>query len=121
MSTVGCALLTCYLPIWPGDIDQLPSVGPGQVLADTRLATSGGMTEATGIEAKTIHRLLEVDPRTGGCRTAFTGAERDEFDIKNACSLIARCDQASCILSARSTSHHPHLPSSAPGVVSRNK
>jgi exodeoxyribonuclease V alpha subunit len=24
------------------------------------------MTEATGFEAKTIHRLLEVDPRTGG-------------------------------------------------------
>jgi exodeoxyribonuclease V alpha subunit len=23
------------------------------------------MTEATGFEAKTIHRLLEVDPRTG--------------------------------------------------------
>jgi exodeoxyribonuclease V alpha subunit len=26
------------------------------------------MTEATGIEAKTIHRLLEVDLRTGGFR-----------------------------------------------------
>ena len=24
------------------------------------------MTEATGFEAKTIHRLLEVDPQTGG-------------------------------------------------------
>ena len=24
------------------------------------------MTEATGIEAKTIHRLLEVDPKNGG-------------------------------------------------------
>jgi exodeoxyribonuclease V alpha subunit len=24
------------------------------------------MTEATGVEAKTIHRLLEVDPRSGG-------------------------------------------------------
>src|ERR1700734_3883163 len=24
------------------------------------------MTEATGVEAKTIHRLLEVDPRIGG-------------------------------------------------------
>jgi exodeoxyribonuclease V alpha subunit len=24
------------------------------------------MTEATGFEAKTIHRPLEVDPRTGG-------------------------------------------------------
>ncbi|HKN29352.1 MAG TPA: ATP-dependent RecD-like DNA helicase [Roseiarcus sp.] len=26
------------------------------------------MTEATGVEAKTIHRLLEVDPKTGGFR-----------------------------------------------------
>ena len=26
------------------------------------------MTEATGYEAKTIHRLLEVDPRSGGFR-----------------------------------------------------
>jgi exodeoxyribonuclease V alpha subunit len=24
------------------------------------------MAEATGVEAKTIHRLLEVDPRSGG-------------------------------------------------------
>ena len=24
------------------------------------------MTEATGVEAKTIHRLLEVDPKSGG-------------------------------------------------------
>jgi exodeoxyribonuclease V alpha subunit len=24
------------------------------------------MTEGTGFEAKTIHRLLEVDPRSGG-------------------------------------------------------
>ena len=26
------------------------------------------LSEATGLEAKTIHRLLEVDPRTGGFR-----------------------------------------------------
>jgi len=26
------------------------------------------MTEQTGIEAKTIHRLLEIDPKTGGFR-----------------------------------------------------
>ena len=26
------------------------------------------MTEATGMEARTIHRLLEVDPKTGGFR-----------------------------------------------------
>ena len=27
------------------------------------------MTEATGLEAKTIHRLLEVDPKSGGVQT----------------------------------------------------
>ena len=29
------------------------------------------MTDATGFEAKTIHRLLEVDPRTGGFKRGF--------------------------------------------------
>ena len=30
------------------------------------------MTEATGFEAKTIHRLLEVDPKSGGCAATTT-------------------------------------------------
>jgi hypothetical protein len=30
------------------------------------------MTEATGFEARTIHRVLEVDPKTGGFRVAKT-------------------------------------------------
>ena len=30
------------------------------------------MTEATGFEARTIHRLLEVDPRSGGFKRAKT-------------------------------------------------
>ncbi len=34
------------------------------------------MNEATGFEAKTIHRLLEVDPRTGGFRRAQAGGRR---------------------------------------------
>ena len=29
------------------------------------------MTEATGFEAKTIHRLLEVDPKGGGFKRGF--------------------------------------------------
>ena len=36
---------------------------------NTRDASRSGLirlSEATGFEAKTIHRLLEVDPRTGG-------------------------------------------------------
>ena len=38
------------------------------------------MTEATGFEAKTIHRLLEVDPRTGG----FKRGEENPLD----CDLL---------------------------------
>ena len=30
------------------------------------------MIEATGFEAKTIHRLLDVDPKTGGLKAATT-------------------------------------------------
>ena len=30
------------------------------------------MTEATGFEAKTIHRLLEVDPKGGGFKRGET-------------------------------------------------
>jgi exodeoxyribonuclease V alpha subunit len=30
------------------------------------------MTETTGFEAKTIHRLLEVDPKSGGCAATTT-------------------------------------------------
>jgi exodeoxyribonuclease V alpha subunit len=34
------------------------------------------MTEATGFEAKTIHRLLEVDPKSGG----FKRGENNPLD-----------------------------------------
>ena len=46
------------------------------------------MTEATGFEAKTIHRLLEVDPRTGGFK-------RDE-DNPLDCDLLV-VDEASMV------------------------
>jgi exodeoxyribonuclease V alpha subunit len=39
------------------------------------------MTEATGFEAKTIHRLLEVDPRSGG----FMRGDDNPLD----CDLLA--------------------------------
>ena len=38
------------------------------------------MTEATGFEAKTIHRLLEVDPKSGG----FKRGDDDPLD----CDLL---------------------------------
>jgi exodeoxyribonuclease V alpha subunit len=46
------------------------------------------MTEATGFEAKTIHRLLEVDPRTGG----FNRGEDNPLD----CDLLV-VDEASMV------------------------
>ncbi len=46
------------------------------------------MTEATGFEAKTIHRLLEVDPRTGG----FKRSEDNPLD----CDLLV-VDEASMV------------------------
>jgi exodeoxyribonuclease V alpha subunit len=46
------------------------------------------MTEATGFEAKTIHRLLEVDPRSGG----FKRAEGNPLD----CDLLV-VDEASMV------------------------
>jgi exodeoxyribonuclease V alpha subunit len=46
------------------------------------------MTEATGFEAKTIHRLLEVDPKTGG----FRRGEDNPLD----CDLLV-IDEASMV------------------------
>jgi exodeoxyribonuclease V alpha subunit len=36
----------------------------------------GGLKEATGFEAKTIHRLLEADPKAGGFKR---GSEQPLF------------------------------------------
>ena len=44
------------------------------------------LTEATGFEAKTIHRLLEVDPKAGG----FKRGEDHPLD----CSLLVLHDHA---------------------------
>ena len=46
------------------------------------------MTEATGFEAKTIHRLLEVDPKSGGFRRSG--------DHPLACDLLV-VDEASMV------------------------
>jgi exodeoxyribonuclease V alpha subunit len=46
------------------------------------------MTEATGFEAKTIHRLLEVDPKSGG----FRRGEANPLD----CDLLV-LDEASMV------------------------
>ena len=50
------------------------------------------MTEATGVEAKTIHRLLEVDPKSG----AFSGAFKRNADNPLECDLLV-VDEASMV------------------------
>jgi exodeoxyribonuclease V alpha subunit len=46
----------------------LAAKGIGLLLCAPTGRAAKRMTEATGFEAKTIHRLLEVDPKTGGFR-----------------------------------------------------
>jgi exodeoxyribonuclease V alpha subunit len=73
------------------------------------------MTEATGIEAKTIHRLLEVDPQTGG----FKRNEGNALD----CDLLV-VDEASIVdvllmqaLLKAVPDNADQLPSVGPGQV----
>ena len=56
--------------------------------APPRARAAKRMTEATGVEAKTIHRLLEVDPRSGG----FTR----NADYRLDCDLLV-IDEASMV------------------------
>jgi hypothetical protein len=46
----------------------LAAKGTGLLLCAPTGRAAKRMTEATGFEAKTIHRLLEVDPKGGGFR-----------------------------------------------------
>jgi exodeoxyribonuclease V alpha subunit len=66
----------------------LAAKGTGLLLCAPTGRAAKRMTEATGIEAKTIHRLLEVDPRTGG----FRRGEDNPLD----CDLLV-IDEASMI------------------------
>src|ERR1700733_12695867 len=48
-------------------ITGAPGVGKTTIVNSIlKILAAKGRTEATGVEAKTIHRLLEVDPRSGG-------------------------------------------------------
>jgi ATP-dependent exoDNAse (exonuclease V) alpha subunit len=50
----------------------LPAKGTGLLLCAPTGRAAKRMTEATGFEAKTIHRLLEVDPRAAASSAART-------------------------------------------------
>ena len=58
----------------------LAAKGVGLLLCAPTGRAAKRMTEATGFEAKTIHRLLEVDPKTGG----FTRGDDNPLD----CDLL---------------------------------
>ena len=49
---------------------------------------SRARTEATGFEAKTIHRLLEVDPKGGGFKRC------DKFIAQRACCRVVSAKEA---------------------------
>ncbi len=56
----------------------LAAKGVGMLLCAPTGRAAKRMTEATGFEAKTIHRLLEVDPRSGG----FKRNEENPLDCR---------------------------------------
>jgi exodeoxyribonuclease V alpha subunit len=66
----------------------LAAKGTGLLLCAPTGRAAKRMTEATGFEARTIHRLLEVDPRTGG----FRRGEDNPLD----CDLLV-VDEASMV------------------------
>ena len=81
------------------------------------------LSEATGLEAKTIHRLLEADPRTGGFRRNENNPlecdllvvdESSMVDVSLLCSLLrAMPDEAALFL----VGDVDQLPSVGPGQV----
>src|SRR6202011_5866308 len=46
------------------------------------------MTEATGFEAKTIHRLLEVDPKTGGFKRGDDNPLESDLLVVEEASMV---------------------------------
>jgi exodeoxyribonuclease V alpha subunit len=81
------------------------------------------MTEATGFEAKTIHRLLEVDPKTGGFRRGDDNPLECDFLVLDEASMVdvmlmhalmkAVPDQAALLI----VGDIDQLPSVGPGQV----
>jgi exodeoxyribonuclease V alpha subunit len=75
------------------------------------------MTEATGVEARTIHRLLEVDPKGGGFKRNADNPLGCDLLVVDEASMVdvmlmqalvkAIRDDAACLSSETSTNCHP--------------
>jgi exodeoxyribonuclease V alpha subunit len=76
----------------------LAAKGTGLLLCAPTGRAAKRMTEATGFEAKTIHRLLEVDPKSGGFKRdddnpldcgllVVDETSIGSLDVRNACSV----------------------------------
>ena len=78
------------------------------------------MSEATGLEARTIHRLLEVDPRTGGFRRDADNCgllvvdEASMVDVPLMRALLAAVPNEAAVLIVGDVDQ---LPSVGPGQV----
>ena len=46
------------------------------------------MNEATGLEARTLHRLLEVDPRTGGFKRSEENPLEGDLLVVDETSMV---------------------------------
>ena len=100
-------------------VGHAATVSPGEWIT----ASGEWVSEATGFEAKTIHRLLEVDPRTGGfkrdgenpldCRLLVID-ETSMVDVLLMRSLLAAVPDEAALLIVGDVDQ---LPSVGPGQV----
>ena len=101
----------------------LSARGVGILLCAPTGRAARRMTETTGLEAKTIHRLLEVDPRTGGFKRGrdrpldcelLVVDETSMVDVRLMRALVAAVPDGAALLVVGDVDQ---LPSVGPGQV----
>ncbi len=76
-------------PPLPGSSDNLAARGAKLLLCAPTGRAAKRMTEATGFEANTIHRLQEVDPRTGGFKRGEDNPLDCDLQVVDEASMVA--------------------------------
>jgi len=66
----------------------LAAKGVNLLLCAPTAAAAKRMTETTGVEAKTIHRLLEVDPKNGGFKRNSDNQLECDFLVVDETSMV---------------------------------